>query len=232
MQHKLSIVIPVYNEVDTLEELLTQVQAVDIGIEKDIVLVDDCSTDGAREILQQIEASSDASIRVFYHTVNRGKGAALRTAFQHVAGDITLIQDADLEYNPQDYPKLIQPILDDDADAVYGSRFQTGRGQAMFSSYAANRFLTAFSNLVSGLNLTDMETCYKVIKTSILREIPLRSDRFGFEPEITAKLAKRKCRIREVPITYRGRDYHEGKKVSWKDGVAAMCHIIRFRLLE
>lgn len=232
MGHKLSIVIPVYNEVGTLEEILRQVQAVDIGIEKEIVLVDDYSTDGARELLKQIEASSDASIRVFYHDVNRGKGAALRTGFQHVNGDMTLVQDADLEYNPQDYPKLIQPILDGEADAVYGSRFKTGRGHALLSSYAANKFLTFFSNLVTGLNLTDMETCYKAIKTSILREISLHSDRFGFEPEITAKLAKRKCRIREVPITYRGRDYHEGKKVSWKDGVAAMCHILRFRFKD
>lgn len=232
MGHKLSIVIPVYNEVGTLEEILRQVQAVDIGIEKEIVLVDDCSTDGARELLKQIEASGHASVRVFYHDVNRGKGAALRTGFQHVDGDMTLVQDADLEYNPQDYPKLIQPILDGEADAVYGSRFKTGRGQGLLSSYAANRFLTAFSNLVNGLNLTDMETCYKAVKTSILREIPLHSDRFGFEPEITAKLAKRKCRICEVPITYHGRDYHEGKKVSWKDGVAAMGHIIRFRFKD
>ena len=232
MQHKLSIVIPVYNEVGTLEEVLRQVQAVDIGIEKEIVLVDDCSTDGARELLREIESSSDSSIRVFYHDVNYGKGAALRTGFQHVEGDITLIQDADLEYNPQDYPELIQPILDGAADAVYGSRFQRGRGHALLSSYAANRFLTAFSNLCTGFNLTDMETCYKAIKSSILLDIPLRSDRFGFEPEITAKLAKRKCRVCEVPITYRGRDYHEGKKVSWKDGIAAMYHIIRFRFKD
>lgn len=232
MQHKLSIVIPVYNEVGTLEEVLRQVQAVDIGIEKEIVLVDDCSTDGARELLREIESSSDSSIRVFYHDVNYGKGAALRTGFQHVEGDITLIQDADLEYNPQDYPELIQPILDGAADAVYGSRFQTGRGHALLSSYAANRLLTAFSNLCTGFNLTDMETCYKAIKSSILLDIPLRSNRFGFEPEITAKLAKRKCRICEVPITYRGRDYHEGKKVSWKDGIAAMYHIIRFRFKD
>ena len=232
MGHKLSIVIPVYNEVGTLEEILRQVQAVEIGIEKEIVLVDDCSTDGARELLQRIEASGDASIRVFYHDVNRGKGAALRTGFQHVDGDMTLVQDSDLEYDPRDYPKLVGPILSGAADAVYGSRFKTGRGDALLSSYAANRFLTSFSNLVTGLNLTDIETCYKVIKTSILREIPLRSDRFGFEPEITAKLAKRKCRICEVPITYRGRHYHEGKKVGWKDGLAAMCHIVRFRFMD
>ncbi len=232
MGHKLSIVIPVYNEVGTLEEILRQVQAVEIGIEKEIVLVDDCSTDGARELLQRIEASGDASIRVFYHDVNRGKGASLRTGFQHVDGDMTLVQDSDLEYDPRDYPKLIGPILSGAADAVYGSRFKTGRGDALLSSYAANRFLTSFSNLVTGLNLTDVETCYKAIKTSILREIPLRSDRFGFELEITAKLAKRKCRICEVPITYRGRDYHDGKKVGWKDGLAAMCHIVRFRFMD
>lgn len=232
MGHKLSIVMPVFNETGTLEEILKQVKAVDIGIEKEIILVDDCSTDGTREILKKIEESDDESIRVFFHGANQGKGATLRTGFQHVTGDITIIQDADLEYNPQDYPKLIQPILDDKADAVYGSRFMMARQHSLFSSYVANRVLTFLSNLFTQLDLTDMETCYKVIKTSILQEIPLRSDRFGFEPEITAKLAKRKCRVVELPITYRGREYHEGKTVSWKDGIAAIFHIIRFRLKD
>ena len=232
MAHKLSIVIPVYNETGTLEEILKQVKAVDIGIEKEIILVDDFSTDGTREILKKIEKSGDGSLRIFYHDVNRGKGATLKTGFQHVTGDITIIQDADLEYDPQDYGKLIQPILDGEADAVYGSRFMTARQHSLFSSYVANRFLTFLSNLFTQLNLTDMETCYKVIKTSILRDITLHSDRFGFEPEITAKLAKHKCRVVEVPINYRGRDYDEGKNISWKDGVAAIFHIIRFRLKD
>ena len=232
MAHKLSIVIPVYNETATLEEILRQVKAVDIDIEKEILLVDDYSTDGTREILKRIEKSGDELIRVFYHPVNRGKGATLRTGFQHVTGDITIIQDADLEYDPQDYPKLIQPILDGEADAVYGSRFMMARQHSLFRSYVANKVLTFCSNLFTQLNLTDMETCYKVVKTSILQEIPLRSDRFGFEPEITAKLAKRKCRVVELPITYRGRDYHEGKTVSWKDGLAAIFHIIRFRFKD
>jgi len=232
MEHKLSVVIPVYNETETLEEILRQVKAVDIGIKKEIVLVDDYSTDGTRELLQKIEKSGDKSIRVFYHDFNQGKGAALRTGFQNVTGDITIVQDADLEYDPQDYPKLIQPILDGEADVVYGSRFTEGRQRALFMSYFANRFLTFFSNLFTGFPLTDMETCYKVIKTSILKEISLRSDRFGFEPVLTSKLARRKCRLVEVPITYRGRDYGQGKKINWKDGVAAMFHIVRFRFKD
>lgn len=232
MGHKLSIVVPIYNEIDTLEEILRQVKDVDVGIEKEIILVDDFSTDGTWQILKKIKASDDESIRIFRHELNRGKGAALRTGFHHVTGDITLIQDADLEYNPQDYPRLIQPILARKADVVYGSRFTGGRQKALLLSYTANKFLTFLSNLFTRLNLTDMETCYKVIKTSILRDILLRCDRFGFDPEITAKLAKRGHRVLEVPITYRGRDYNAGKKISWKDGVAALIHIIRFRFRD
>ena len=232
MGHKLSVVIPVYNEIDTLEEIVRQVKAVDIGIEKEIILVDDYSTDGSREILKKIEASGDEPVRVFHHGVNRGKGAALRTGFQHVTGDITIIQDADLEYDPHDYAKLIRPILEGEADAVYGSRFTMGKQKAMFSSYAANKVLTFLSNVFTRLNLTDMETCYKVVKTPVLREIPLHCDRFGFEPEITAKLARRKCRVLEIPINYRGRDYSAGKKVGWKDGLAALFHIVRYRFKE
>jgi glycosyltransferase involved in cell wall biosynthesis len=175
------------------------------------------------------EKTSEISAKVFYHEVNKGKGATLRTGFQYITGAITLIQDADLEYDPQDYPKLLQPILDDEADVVYGSRFMEGRQKGLLRSYVANQFLTTLANVVNGTKLTDMETCYKVIRTSILKKISLYSDRFGFEPEITAKLAKRKCRIVEVPIAYRGRDYHEGKTISWKDGVAAIFHIFRFR---
>ena len=232
MAHKLSIVIPIYNEAEHLEEILGQIEAVDVGMEKELILVDDCSTDGTREILGKLQNTDNNSAKIFYHETNRGKGATLRTGFQHVTGDITLIQDADLEYDPQDYPKLLQPILEDEASVVYGSRFMEGRQHGLLRSYLANRFLTSLSNFVNGTKITDMETCYKVIKTDILKEITLRSDRFGFEPEITAKLAKRKCKIVDVPISYRGRDYHEGKTVSWKDGVAAIFHIIRFRFFS
>ena len=221
MAHKLSIVIPIYNEAEHLEEILRQIEAVDIGMDKELILVDDCSTDGTRELLKQLQNSDDNSAKIFYHKINRGKGATLRTGFDHITGDITLIQDADLEYDPQDYPKLLKPILANEANVVYGSRFMEGRQEGLLRSYLANRFLTSLSNFVNGTKLTDMETCYKVIKTDILKGISLRSDRFGFEPEITAKLAKLKCNIVEVPISYRGRDYHQGKTVSWKDGVAA-----------
>ena len=232
MASKLSIVIPIYNEAEHLEEILRQIQAVDVGMEKELILVDDCSTDGTRDILNALQKSEDNSAKIFFHEINRGKGATLRTGFEHVTGDITLIQDADLEYDPQDYPKLLKPILDDEANVVYGSRFMEGRQHGLLRSYLANRFLTSLSNFVNGTNITDMETCYKVIKTDILKDITLYSDRFGFEPEITAKLAKRKCKIVDVPISYRGRDYHEGKTVSWKDGVAAIFHIIRFRFFS
>ena len=171
-------------------------------------------------------------MRVFYHSVNRGKGAALRTGFQNATGDLTIIQDADLEYDPQDYPKLIQPIIENKADVVYGSRFTDGMQKGLRISYIANRFLTLLSNLLTGLWISDMETCYKVIRTSILKEIHLTSDRFGIEPEITAKIAKRKCRLVEIPINYRGRPFDEGKKISWRDGVAAIFHIIRFRFMD
>ncbi len=269
MEPTLSIVIPIFNEVASLRELLQQVADVEVGMKKELILVDDFSTDGTRAILKEIEAvqddsdeirkyisapemplnedplphseiptpesfpknASEISARVFYHEVNKGKGATLRTGFQYITGEITLIQDADLEYDPQDYPKLLRPILDGDADVVYGSRFMEGRQKGLLRSYLANQFLTTLANMVNGTKLTDMETCYKVIRTSILKEISLNSDRFGFEPEITAKLAKRKCRIVEVPIAYRGRDYHEGKTISWKDGVAAIFHIFRFRFL-
>ncbi len=232
MADKLSIVIPIYNEAEHLEEILRQIEAVDIGMEKELILVDDCSTDGTREILQKLQNSADNTAKIYYHEINRGKGATVRTGFQHITGDITLIQDADLEYDPQDYPILLEPILAGKADVVYGSRFMEGRQEGLLRSYLANRFLTFLSNLVNGTKLTDMETCYKVIKTDILKEVSLRSDRFGFEPEITAKLAKRKCNIVDVPISYRGRDYHQGKTVSWKDGVAAIIHILRFRFFS
>lgn len=232
MASKLSIVIPIYNEAEHLEEILRQIEAVEIGMEKELILVDDCSTDGTRDILKKLEESTENTAKIFYHDINRGKGATVRTGFEHISGDITLVQDADLEYDPNDYPKLLEPILEDRADVVYGSRFMEGRQEGLLRSYLANRFLTFLANVVNGTNLTDMETCYKVIKTDILKDISLSSDRFGFEPEITAKLAKRKCKIIDVPISYRGRDYDEGKTVSWKDGIAAVIHIFRFRFFS
>jgi glycosyltransferase involved in cell wall biosynthesis len=240
---KLSIVIPVYNEIDTIHEILRQVSDVDIGLEKEIILIDDCSTDGTREILEKISnnekealdlipSKGPQSIKAIFHEQNAGKGGALRTGFRHVTGDITIVQDADLEYDPRDYPRLVKPILDGEADVVYGSRFlgrKRPEGMA-FSSFVANRLLTSISNILTGLSLTDMETCYKVIRSPILKEMELTSDRFGIEPEITAKLARKKVKIMELPISYHGRGHATGKKINWKDGLSAIYHIIRFNL--
>jgi glycosyltransferase involved in cell wall biosynthesis len=225
----LSVVIPAYNEKATVIDLVQRVQAV--SLEKEIIIVDDYSTDGTREILKDLEG--EKGIRVFYHTSNRGKGAALRTGFEHVTGDVTIIQDADLEYDPQEYHKLIQPILDGRGDVVYGSRFigETHRVH-LFWHYVGNNFLTLLSNMLTNLNLTDMESCYKVFKTSVIRKIKIKSNRFGVEPELTAKFAKLKCRIYETPISYSGRDYSEGKKIGWKDGVSAIWSIIRFHFFD
>lgn len=240
---KLSIVIPVYNEIETIHEILKQVSDVDVGLEKEIILVDDCSTDGTRDILKKISENEDEiinempvkgsqNIRVVFHEQNRGKGAALRTGFESVTGDIMVVQDADLEYEPQDYVSLVKPILDDEADVVYGSRFlKDGRPEGiLFSSFIANKILTFISNRLTGFKITDMETCYKMLKTSVLKELKLTSERFGIEPEITAQLAKRNVRLVELPIAYHGRDHSTGKKINWKDGVAAIYHIFRFNL--
>lgn len=227
---KLSVVIPVFNEAGTIEEILRRVQSADAGLEKEIIIVDDASTDGTREILERL---ASLSIRVLFHEKNQGKGGALRTGFAEATGDIILVQDADLEYDPREYPQLLQPILDGRADAVYGSRFLGGPHRVLFFwHYVGNRLLTTFSNMLSNLNLTDMETCYKVFKKDVLRQVRLKSKRFGFEPEITIKLAKMKCRLYEVPISYSGRDYGEGKKITWKDGLAAIFHILRFRFFN
>jgi len=227
---KLSVVIPVYNEKSTIEEIIRRVQAVDVGLESEIVVVDDHSTDGTRDILQRL---ATGKVRVFLHEKNKGKGGALQTGFSEAGGDIVLIQDADLEYDPREYPKLLEPILDGRADVVYGSRFLGSPHRVLFFwHYVGNRMLTLFSNMVSNLNLTDMETCYKVFRREVLQKIRLKSERFGIEPEITLKVAKLKCRIYEVPISYAGRDYSEGKKIGWKDGVAALFHIVRFRFFD
>jgi len=226
---KVSIVIPVYNEKTTIAEILRRVQAVKLKAAKEIVVVDDYSTDGTREWLKRL--ARRPGLKVVFHDKNRGKGAALRTGFGQASGDIVLIQDADLEYDPREYPQLLEPILDGRADVVYGSRFLSGPHRVLFFWHSVgNKLLTTFSNIVSNLNLTDMETCYKVFRREVLRKIELRSERFGFEPEITIKLAKLRCRIYEVPVSYAGRDYSEGKKIGWKDGVAAIYHILRFGL--
>ena len=227
---KLSVIIPVYNEKNTIEEIIHRVLNVEIGLEKEIIVVDDCSQDGTREILEEL---NQPNIKVYFHSKNQGKGAALQTGFSKAEGDIILIQDADLEYDPREYPILLEPILDGRADAVYGSRFLGGPHRVLFFwHYIGNRFLTTFSNILSNLNLTDMETCYKAFRGEVLNKITLKSKKFGFEPEITTKLAKLKCRIYEVPISYSGRDYSEGKKIGWKDGIAAIFHIIRFKFFR
>ena len=227
---RLSVVIPVYNEVETIKEIVSRVQAVDL--EKEIIIVDDGSTDGTREQLPEITLSQK-NIKVFYHDRNQGKGAALRTGFEAATGDIVIIQDADLEYDPREYPVLLEPILDGRADIVYGSRFLGGPHRVLFFwHYLGNKFLTLLSNALTNLNLTDMETCYKVFKREVLSDIQLKSNRFGFEPEFTAKIAKKEVRIYETPISYSGRTYAEGKKIGWKDGVKAIVAIIWFRFFD
>ena len=226
----LSVIIPVFNERETVEEIIRRVQAVQVGLDKEIIIVDDASQDGTRQILENLEAPN---LKILYHSKNKGKGATLRTGFSHAKGDIILIQDADLEYNPQDYPKLLEPILDGRADVVYGSRFLGGPHRVLFFwHYVGNKILTTLSNMISNLNLNDMETCYKVFKREILERIKLKSNRFGFEPEFTIKVAKLKYKIYEVSISYSGRDYSEGKKIGWKDGLAAIFHIIRYKFFD
>ena len=227
---KISVVIPVYNEVNTIREIVVRVQAVDL--DKEIIIVDDGSTDGTREQLQDITLSQK-SVRILYHDRNQGKGAALRTGFEAATGDIVIIQDADLEYDPREYPVLLEPILDGRADIVYGSRFLGGPHRVLFFwHYLGNKFLTLLSNALTNLNLTDMETCYKVFRREVLNDIQLKSNRFGFEPEFTAKIAKKEFRIYETSISYSGRTYAEGKKIGWKDGVKAIFAIVWFRFFD
>ena len=225
---KLSIVIPIYNEEKTLLTILEKVRAQDM--EKEIILVDDGSTDGTREILSSLDYPE---VRVILHDQNQGKGAALRTGFREVTGDIIIIQDADLEYNPEEYRFLIKPILDGVADVVYGARFLGGPHRVLyFWHYCGNKLLTLITNVLFNINLNDMETCYKVFKREALQGLTIVSNRFGFEPEITAKMVKRGQRIYEIPISYFGRTYAEGKKITWKDGVVALYTLLRFRLFN
>jgi glycosyltransferase involved in cell wall biosynthesis len=243
-----SIVIPVYNERATIDEILRRV--LDTEVRKELIIVDDCSTDGTRQILEALAARQAngetlapahdggdpielRGLHFFFQATNQGKGAALRRGFAQATGEIVLVQDADLEYDPRDYSKLLEPIIDGRADVVYGSRFLGGPQRVhYFWHYVANRILTLLSDIFTNLKLSDMETCYKVFRREVLKGIEIKSDRFGFEPEITAKIARHDWRIYEVPITYAGRTYEEGKKITWKDGVQALWCIIRFKFSD
>jgi glycosyltransferase involved in cell wall biosynthesis len=223
-----SVVIPAYNEIKTVETLLRRVRSVRLRWE--VIVVDDGSTDGTRELLKELEAQKLIDCLVF-HPQNRGKGAALRTGFAHASGDVVVVQDADLEYDPVEIPLLLEPILEGKADAVYGSRFLGGPHRVhLFWHSVGNRFLTLLSNMFTDVNLTDMETCYKMVRRELLVTLPLSSERFGFEPEITARLAQAGARIYELPISYHGRSYAEGKKIGWKDGVEALWCILKYNL--
>ena len=228
---RLSIIIPCYNERQTLADLIRKVRNAPVS-DKEIILVDDCSTDGTTDLIRtEIAAQVD---RVVYHEHNQGKGAAIRTGLEFVTGDIVIIQDADLEYDPDEYPRLIAPIWENKADVVYGSRF-TGEGPHrvhLFWHYVGNRILTLLSNVFTNLNLTDMETCYKVFRTEVIKNIKIHQSRFGIEPELTAKIARQKCRVYEVGISYYGRSYDEGKKIGWKDGFKAIYCIVRYGLFR
>jgi len=227
---KLSIVIPVYNERRTIGAVIERVLKAPVDVSREIIVVDDASTDGTREALQGLPPGE---IRLMMHDVNQGKGAAIRTGIAHATGEIVLIQDADLEYDPRDYPLLLEPILEDQADVVFGNRFHGGPHRVLyFWHYAANRGLTLLTNILTGLNVTDMEVGYKVFRRDVLRQLTLESDRFGFEPEVTVKVAKLGCRVYEVPIRYYGRTYEEGKKITWRDGFAALFHILRYRFFH
>jgi len=224
---KLSVIIPVYNEAGTILEIIQRVK--EAPFEKEIIVVDDNSTDGTASLLKE----NSEGIKALFHDRNKGKGAAIRTALPHINGEIAIIQDADLEYHPSEYPRLISPILNGVADVVYGSRFQGGTHRVLYFWHSVgNNVVTTLSNMFTNLNLSDMETGYKVFRSEVLKRIKIESSRFGFEPEITAKIAKMGCRIYEVPISYWGRDYSEGKKINWKDGLAAIYWIIKFNLFR
>ena len=225
-----SVLIPVFNERHTIERVIERVRMV--GVKTQIILVDDCSVDGTRDILRKI-AETDKDLTIRFHEVNRGKGAAIRTALAEATGEVTIIQDADMEYDPVEYPRLLQPIESGVADVVYGSRFLGGPHRVLFFWHQlGNQVLTLLSNVMTNLNLTDMETGYKMFRTDVMKAMRLTSDRFGFEPEVTARVAQMRCRVYELPISYWGREYDEGKKITWRDGVAALWHIFKFNVLD
>ena len=227
---KVSVIIPLYNEVETIAEIVSLVQSA--VPDKEIIIVDDGSTDGTRDRLKEIGQGQN-NVNIVYHDRNKGKGAALRKGFELASGDIIIIQDADLEYDPREYPKLLEPMLDGRADVVYGSRFLGGPDRVLyFWHYLGNKALTLLTNAVCNINLTDMETCYKAFKRQILKEVSFRSNRFGFEPEFTVKVAKKGFRIYETPISYSGRTYSEGKKITWRDGIVAIFAILWFRFFD
>jgi len=226
---KLSVIIPVYNEKGTIEQLIARVK--DVSLDKEIIVVDDFSSDGTRDIIRNL---AGGDIRIMMHERNQGKGAALRTGIAAATGDFVIVQDSDLEYDPQEYPLLLEPLIQNNADVVYGSRFMGGRPHRVVYYWhsVGNWLLTLLSNMFTNINLSDMETCYKVFKREVIQSIEIEEDRFGFEPEITAKIAKKGCRIYEVGISYYGRTYAEGKKIGWKDGFRAIYCILKYNLFR
>lgn len=224
---KVSILMPVYNEMKTIEDVLELVKGVDI--DKEIVLVDDCSTDGTREFLKENFGDGTDGIKVFYHEKNSGKGAAIRTALSHARGDYVIVQDADMEYSPHDMVRLAVFAEETGAKAVYGSRFLKTRQTTSLPHFLINNFLTSLTNILFGGSLTDMETCYKMIETDLMRSLDIKAERFEFEPEVTVKLLKKRVEIMEIPVSYRGRSYDEGKKIGWRDGIEAVCTLLRYK---
>jgi len=232
---KISIIIPVYNEISTIREILDKVENTDFcSLEKEIILVDDKSTDGTQEFLKNFEKNVNSNKKVYFHSKNMGKGAAIRTALNYVTGDIVVIQDADLEYDPSEYTEMIKLILENKADVVYGSRLSGGKPTRSFkfTHLLGNKFLTLVTNILYDTTLTDMETCYKAFKADVIKNITIKSNRFDFEPEITAKILKEKYHLYEMPISYYGRDYHEGKKITWKDGFSALRALIKYKFID